>query len=206
MSFEYMENQDKKRELIIEAALKRFAHFGLNKTTMNEIASDISLSKALLYYYFPDKISLFAAVMETIIGKIEIETQEGLKGQKSGRDAILFYLDKRQEFVRKYFNLLEFAISMGSEIPKQLEEIFTKARSSEKSYILNIIENGNRTGEFNVENPSFVAEILLDALAGMRSNHFAPTKNFYPDQTQFQQILKKEKQLASIFLNGLKNA
>lgn len=54
-----MENQDKKRILIIEAALKRFAHYGLSKTTMTEIAKDISFSKALLYYYFPDKLSLY---------------------------------------------------------------------------------------------------------------------------------------------------
>ena len=59
-----MDSQDKKRQLIIDSAIKRFAHFGLSKTTMTEIASDLSMSKALLYYYFPDKISLYSAVLE----------------------------------------------------------------------------------------------------------------------------------------------
>ena len=62
----------------------------------------------------------------------------------------------------------------------------------------------NASGEFSVKDPAFTAEILLDALAGMRINHFAPSKNFYPDKSQFEQILKKEKLLAGIFLNGLK--
>lgn len=47
-------SQDLKREAIIEAAIKRFAHFGVGKTTMTEIGNDLSLSKASLYYYFPD--------------------------------------------------------------------------------------------------------------------------------------------------------
>ena len=58
--------QDQKQEAIIEAAIKRFAHFGVSKTTMAEIAADLSFSKASLYYYFPDKLNLFAAVFKTI--------------------------------------------------------------------------------------------------------------------------------------------
>ncbi|NEU09659.1 TetR/AcrR family transcriptional regulator [Flavihumibacter sp. R14] len=199
-----MENQDKKRELIIGAALKRFAHFGLGKTTMNEIASDLSLSKPLLYYYFPDKTSLFAAVMDSIIKEIDKEMETALAKQTNSHKAILFYLDKRQEFVRKYFNLLEYVISTGPELPQNLLEIFRQARNSEIQKIQAIIKKGIDTGEFSVNDPTLTAEILLDALAGMRMNHFAPSRNFYPDKSQFEQILKKEKQLATIFLNGLK--
>lgn len=199
-----MDNQDKKRELIIGAALKRFAHFGLGKTTMNEIASDLALSKPLLYYYFPDKISLFAAVMDSIIKEIDKEMEDGLAKQTSSHKAILFYLDKRQEFVRKYFNLLEFVVTTGPDLPQHLLEIFKHARTSEIEKIAAIIEKGSASGEFSVKDPAFTAEILLDALAGMRINHFAPSKNFYPDKSQFEQILKKEKLLAAIFLNGLK--
>ena len=199
-----MENQDKKRELIISAALKRFAHFGLGKTTMNEIASDLSLSKPLLYYYFPDKTSLFAAVMDSIIKEIDKEMEAALAKQTNTHKAILFYLDKRQEFVRKYFNLIEYVISTGPELPQNLLEIFAQARDSEIKKIQAIIKKGIDTGEFSVTDPALTAEILLDALAGMRMNHFAPSRNFYPDKSQFEQILKKEKQLATIFLNGLK--
>jgi TetR/AcrR family transcriptional regulator len=199
-----MENQDKKRELIINAALKRFAHFGLAKTTMNEIAADLALSKPLLYYYFPDKISLFAAVMDSIIKEIDREMDAALAKQTNSQKAILFYLDKRQEFVRKYFNLLEFVISSGPDLPQNLIEIFKQAKSSEIRKIELVIKKGIDSGEFSVKDPAFTAEILLDALAGMRMNHFAPSRNFYPDKSQFEQILKKEKQLATIFLNGLK--
>jgi AcrR family transcriptional regulator len=49
--------EDSKVTSIIEAARKRFSHYGLTKTTMNEIAADIGMSKASLYYYFPDSLN-----------------------------------------------------------------------------------------------------------------------------------------------------
>ena len=105
--------------------------------------------------------------------------------------------------MRKYFNLLEFVASTGHEFPQTLMEIFKQARNSEFSKIKSILESGNKKGEFSVKDPAFTTEILLDALAGIRVNHFSPTKSFYPERSEFDKILKKEKQLASIFLKGL---
>ena len=65
-----MANADLKRTRILEAATRRFAHFGMAKTTMSEIATDLNFSKALLYYYFPDKNSLYSAVFEYVIDKM----------------------------------------------------------------------------------------------------------------------------------------
>ena len=50
-------DKSKKLKLIIEASQKRFGIFGVEKTSMREIADDLKLSKASLYYYFPDKES-----------------------------------------------------------------------------------------------------------------------------------------------------
>ena len=42
---------DSKKNQIISAAVKRFGHFGYAKTTMNELADDLVITKANLYYY-----------------------------------------------------------------------------------------------------------------------------------------------------------
>ena len=55
-----------KLDHILEAAIKRFSHFGVNKTTMTEIADDLAISKPALFYYFQDKNSLIAAVAEKL--------------------------------------------------------------------------------------------------------------------------------------------
>ena len=46
-----------KQAVILDAARKRFAYYGFSKVTMDEIAADIGMGKASLYYYFPTKES-----------------------------------------------------------------------------------------------------------------------------------------------------
>jgi TetR/AcrR family transcriptional regulator len=199
-----MDNQDKKRELILEAAQKRFAHFGLAKTTMSEIAADLAFSKALLYYYFPDKISLFTAVLEDIIHRYGEEIRPGILAKASAEEAILFQLEKRQEFMKKYYNLLQFTKATGPELPAPLVELFNRTKQAELDLLKLILIKGIERGEieFSYE-PEYVAGIFLDALGGLRINTYVP-RLFLPSQEQFEQLLQKEKDLAVIFLSGLR--
>ena len=59
-----MNQGDDKIALILSASQKRFGRYGLSKTTMNEIAADVNMSKASLYYYFKNKEDIFKAVLD----------------------------------------------------------------------------------------------------------------------------------------------
>src|SRR5688572_23662273 len=87
--------QDRKQEAIITAAIKRFAHFGVSKTTMSEIAADLAISKASLYYYFPDKLNLYAAVLQTITESGAKTDDEELERLSDPFKAVTFFLEKR---------------------------------------------------------------------------------------------------------------
>ena len=52
-----------KHAAILDAPHKRFARYGLTKVTMDEIAADLGISKAALYYYFPAKEDLYRNVV-----------------------------------------------------------------------------------------------------------------------------------------------
>ena len=113
--------QDQKREAIIESAIKRFAHYGVSKTTMSEIAADLSFSKASLYYYFPDKLSLFAAVLNTITRPGNTGFEPELIHEKDPFKAILFFLEKRTDFIIRYHNILEYVKTFNQPtIPQEL--------------------------------------------------------------------------------------
>jgi len=94
---------DEKRGKILEVAKRRFAHYGLAKTTMSEIAKDLAFSKALLYYYFPDKNSLFIAVIEEIIDEMEVDMLKLLTKDLSVEERVFEFLETRIESLRKYF-------------------------------------------------------------------------------------------------------
>lgn len=200
-----MENQDKKKELIIDAALKRFAHFGLSKTTMTEIANDLSLSKALLYYYFPDKISLYAAVLNSILNMMDKQVRKCVEGAESSFESLTLLLDKRQEFIIKYYNLLDFTKITGSELPDELAAMFKKAKQSEIGLLTSILNKGVEKGELIVDDPLDTAILLMDALGGVVFNVLKPhTRPFFPEKEQFDMILQRQKKLGHIFLSGLR--
>lgn len=199
-----VENQDKKKDLIIDAALKRFAHFGLSKTTMTEIATDLSLSKALLYYYFPDKISLYSAVLQSIIENMDKELQKDVSCATNSQQALTICLDKRQDFIRKYYNLLDFTKVTGSELPEGLACMFTKAKDSEVTVLISVLEIGISAGEFEVSDLEETARLLKDALSGIYFTVLKRhTQAFFPEKEQFDTILMRQKKLGEIFLKGL---
>lgn len=200
-----MDNHDKKRTLIIEAATKRFAHFGIAKTTMTEIAKDLSLSKALLYYYFPDKISLYAAVLESIAKKMFTKIQQGLEDKQHCEESILYLIDMRLAYAMKYYNLFDQNLNPMSEIPDELSRVFQVITNLEIKIISDIFKIGNQQGEITVEAPSQIAEILLNAMMGMNFCVLKGKKSmFLPTKEEFDEISKMQKKLAIIFLNGLK--
>lgn len=198
-----MDNQDKKRELIIEAALKRFAHFGLAKTTMTEIASDISFSKALLYYYFPDKINLYAAVLEHLINEVDAHLSAGVLAIKDSQEALAYFLDKRHEFIQKYYNLLDYLRASGTDLPENIVKILQKAKGSEIALIAAALKNDS-SNQLKEAEAVEAASLLMDAFMGMRYLAFSNKQPFQLPKENFEYLLTRQKKLSSIFIAGLK--
>ena len=200
-----MINADKKRTQILEAAKRRFAHFGLAKTTMAEIAQDLSFSKALLYYYFPDKNALYAAVLAHVINQSFEEMDTAVATITDCYEAMMFTLDKRIEFVTRYYNLLEYSVSALQQVPDTMARVLEDAKEKERSILATILQKGIDTGQLQVDDVNEVAEILLFALVGMRFSILKDVKGIlFPTKEEFDRILNLQKKMATVFLNGLK--
>lgn len=200
-----MINADKKRTQILEAAKRRFAHFGLAKTTMSEIAQDLSFSKALLYYYFPDKNALYAAVLEHVINQSLEEIGNTLSAVEDCQEAMMFVLDKRIEFITKYYNLLEHSISAVQQMPDEMACVMEESKDKEIAIIRKILQKGVDAGELYIEDVQETAEIMLFALIGMRFSILKDLKGMlFPTKEEFDKILNMQKQMATIFLKGLR--
>ena len=195
--------QDSKQDQIIEAAKKRFIHFGVAKTTMNEIADDLGISKASLYYYFPDKLNLYAAVLSQII-EVEDIRRNVFEDHLDPETAIFNYLDNRIRFINKYYNILEYIQSSNAQNSQELKPVFTRVRSRQLETLHRIIMSGKNKGLLHTPHPESTAELFLDCLEGLRAGMMAQQNEFFPGKKIFQAILKREKALASIFLKGLR--
>jgi AcrR family transcriptional regulator len=58
------ERSERSRGQILEAALKLFSHRGYGATSVRDIAEEAGVSKGNVYHHFPDKESIFRALLE----------------------------------------------------------------------------------------------------------------------------------------------
>lgn len=95
---------ENRKDQIIQVALKRFSHYGYHKTSMNEIAEDLRITKANLYYYYPDKASLVRDCISYIydeMGEKEAQVVEGYSGDLL--QAIYQLLDIHAAYIEEYY-------------------------------------------------------------------------------------------------------
>ena len=58
------ERSERSREQILAAALKLFSHRGYGATSVRDIAQEAGLSKGNVYHHFPDKETIFRALLD----------------------------------------------------------------------------------------------------------------------------------------------
>ncbi|WP_140936898.1 TetR/AcrR family transcriptional regulator [Sphingobacterium lumbrici] len=199
-----LKSADEKRIKILESAKRRFAHYGMSKTTMAEIANDLSFSKALLYYYFPDKNSLYCAVLDYVIKEQEEDILQVLKPVKNTEKAIMLILEKRMEYIKRYYNLFEYTFNASKDVSEDLGKVIICSFEKQHKQIISILKNGGKSGELVVDNYEETARLLLFSLMGMRLIVIKDLKHsFFSTKEEFDAILEMQKKMAKIFIKGL---
>jgi len=199
-----MVEADRKRELILEGAIKRFSHFGINKTSMSEIADDLSVSKPALYYYFPDKPSLIVAVADRISSTYLEEVEKIVREVSNREEALMNIIELRRKFFQKYFMLhMEEDYTDAYLKDPSLIELLQSIKGKEAAIIAQSIQKGITEGVLLDIDALKTTELLLDTLRGLRS--CMKSEKLFPDSASFEEVLNKQKDVARIFLNGIKN-
>src|SRR5690349_18048287 len=65
------ERLDRRRQEIIEAAARLFSVRGYSDTQIADIAKELAIGHGTVYRYFADKRTLFAAVIERAVSRVE---------------------------------------------------------------------------------------------------------------------------------------
>lgn len=201
-----MVETDKKREAIIEGAIKRFIHYGINKTTMNEIAEDLSVSKPSLYYYFPDKNSLVLGVIEKIFNDYFEMVEKDKFADIPLELSMAGFIEIRHRFFQKYYMLHLSGGSPDSSLnSEELKAHFMKMHGKNIQLHADIFQNAINKGEIADMEVYKTAELYLDSLAGITSLCILHgNKELFPSKKEMKNILERQLSLSGIFIKGLK--
>jgi TetR/AcrR family transcriptional repressor of mexJK operon len=199
------DQQDIKKEKILEAAYQQFLHYGYSKTTMNEIAGALSMSKALLYYYFPDKSQLYIAVTSKLANDYLKLLEDNISRIADLKEAFVFQIDTHHNFILNNYNFFDFIRLNEQNMPDAIWEIVDQIRQSEMDLLGNAIIAEAARGKIKpVDNPREIVDLMLDALHGVRVGSAGYNKkNSFPRKEHLDEIHKKRLLLIDIFIKGL---
>lgn len=193
-----------KVQLIIKAAQKRFGLYGIEKTSMREIADDLGLSKASLYYYFPDKESLYKAVVEKEQDEFFVRISEKILNNSDPDVLLLEYVKTRLSYFRTLLNLSRLRLEAFSDIRPVFRDSIKIFKEKEKNIIADIFNDGIKRGIFSIEDTDKTASLFLDLLKGLRVSVITEKKMMIINEEEYDLLLEKTTAFTEIFINGLK--
>jgi AcrR family transcriptional regulator len=196
--------KEHKEQLIIEAAQKRFGLYGIEKTSMREIAEDLNLSKASLYYYFPDKESLYRAVVEKEQAEFLGRIMERITSINEADRLLREYANARLSYFRTLLNLSRLRLKFYSDLKPFLKDIMLAFREKEEEIIVRIIEKGINDGIFFYDDSRRAASLYLDIMKGLRMSILNDKISLVLDQDEYDMYLDKTNEVTEIFIRGLK--
>jgi TetR/AcrR family transcriptional regulator len=158
-------NPEATRNAILEAALHEFATEGPSGARTDHITRAAGVNKALLYYYYRDKETLYGAVLDEVFGKLAATIHAVLDRDLPPREKILAAAAAHFDFVAQsplYPRLVQREMMRagraGSPHIRRLVKDFMKPM--QRRWI-ELLEAGMRSGEFRKVDPhNFVLSMV----------------------------------------------
>lgn len=121
---------EESRAAILRAAAHEFAEYGIAGARTDTIAREARVNKALLYYYFKDKETLYGAVLDDAFSGLKNTVFQVLDSDLPPREKILAYAGA-------YFDF----IASNQLYPRLMQREMMRAREGQSPHIEKVIKN-----------------------------------------------------------------
>lgn len=151
-------DSEERKDEFIDVAEKLFKENGIVDTTVNSIVKEMDVAKGLFYYYFNSKDDIINAISEKYNTLFNEMMSEEINQP--------IYEQRLEHFVKNCthsFNIMKKRLS--GEEKADLSRLINKSKEEAEivsaSGLAKMIEDGNTAGKLHIENPKYLAEILI---------------------------------------------
>ena len=193
-SFRSLAAEMEVKERILTKAADLFMRYGIRSITMDEIASQLGISKKTIYQFFTDKDDMVSAVIEREIKENEVEC---LQYKDQAADAVqeIFIAVEDLDEMLKYMNPL-----MLYDLEKHHPRAFQKLREYKYQFLYQaILDNLTRGRQEGVYRTDFQMDIV--AKNRIESAFLVFNPDLFP-HTRYK-ISEVNFELAMLFLHGV---
>src|ERR1700685_2787794 len=121
---------EESRAAILHAAAKEFAELGIAGARTDAIAREARVNKALLYYYFKDKETLYGAVLDDAFSGLKATVFRVLDSELAPRDKVLAWANSYFDFIAK-----------NQLYPRLMQREMMRAPEGQSPHIDKVIKN-----------------------------------------------------------------
>ena len=186
---------DEKKDRILAVAEQLFAHFGIKKTTMDEIAKKARMGKSTMYYYFKSKEEIFAEVIrrDSVIFKLELN--QAIARGKTPQEKIGNYVVSRMNQLKALSNYYSTLTEEYIEHYTFVDNVRKDFTDYEFSTLYVLFEEGIKQGIFAMDSVETTARNFAIFLKGLEYAFFTKNEDF--------DIEKESSQMLNILYKGI---
>lgn len=192
------------KQAILASARRLFAQNGFDAASVQEIAGQAGVNKALIYYYFRDKDALYREVLEECYSPVlAIWEDESFPRAGTPTDKLLFFTERFIRYQEENEDLRRILAHEFTRDGKHVQWIAEKYASRNRENLMKILTEGMQRGDFRPLNPEIIVNVLFGAILFqyiMRplARHLNPNSDF---SAMTPEILHQN--LTNLLLDGL---
>lgn len=192
------------QQQIKTTALERFAYFGIEKTTMYEIASAVGITSSCLASHFANKSQLISEISKELILQENMQLAQHIGKHTSTLQALYKLLEIKDKTRQKYSST-QLTLRYKNKYSGLPESVVQLIKKVEIKQVQMILKRGIKRGELMAFPVKRVAEVFAEMLYGVvlgassKLSEILSVSNYPPEE-----VLEKQKEITTIFVNGLR--
>lgn len=165
--------RDRERELV-QATRALFDERGMLDAPIEEIAKAVGIARGLIYRQFSSKEELFVLTVTDYLDELAGLLDSAVAGRRNPVEALEHGMQAYASFCRRYPAFLDSSLSLMHRPASELRESISEsvwlrlgqgmARCID--HLVRVLREGASTGDFAVEDPEYMANILWTQVLG----------------------------------------
>ena len=155
-----------KQSAILKAAKTLFLQKGFQSTSMDEITALAEVSKRTVYHHFPDKVSLFKAIIKLHWDEVMQKRQSKLNAEMPPEQALTAFCQDFMAFAYHVdtMSLFRLMIAEGHALPHLSDLVVAQGKAPFTQELIDYLSAQKTNGILKIEQVDLAASHLLGML------------------------------------------
>jgi AcrR family transcriptional regulator len=154
---------------ILEHTARLLAAGGPGHVSLRRVGQATNLAQSAVYHHFSNKDELLEAAQISIRQTLRADLM-ALPATDSTRDLLVQRINYQFDHAAHIVAILKYFMANREKFPELAETGYLPARAYQ--HIIDVLDRGNQTGEFEVADPRATAKVIVHAVNGFVLEYF----------------------------------